>query len=164
MGLRNTTGCDTAWIWTRVSVVKPLTLRCSALDCCATRLSYHSLTMHGSACVSVSVTVWWAWWPGHDLFLRKPSLGRGSLGNHSPVTCGNRATANTQQIAGQWQHWRCTHTQVSCYRQSHRQTLWLPYQWSLGLLCHSLPHLVLMKCFYYGYIWLSDGLLVVRKS
>ena len=37
MGLPITPGCDTAWIRTRVSVVTPLALRCSALDRCAIR-------------------------------------------------------------------------------------------------------------------------------
>ena len=36
-GLPITVGCDTAWIWTRVSVVAPQALRCSAFDRCATR-------------------------------------------------------------------------------------------------------------------------------
>ena len=40
MGLLITAGCDTAWIWTRVSVVTPLALRCSALGRCATREAY----------------------------------------------------------------------------------------------------------------------------
>jgi hypothetical protein len=31
-----TAGCDTAWNQTRVCIVMPLALRCSALDCCAT--------------------------------------------------------------------------------------------------------------------------------
>ena len=38
MGPPITAGCDTAWIQTRVSVVTPLALRCSALDRCATRM------------------------------------------------------------------------------------------------------------------------------
>jgi hypothetical protein len=36
-GLPIKAGWDTAWIWTRVSVVMPLALRCSALDRCTTR-------------------------------------------------------------------------------------------------------------------------------
>ena len=32
MGLPSRAGCDTAWSQTRVSVVTPLALRCSALD------------------------------------------------------------------------------------------------------------------------------------
>ena len=32
MGLPIAAGCDTAWIRTRVSIVTPLALRCSALD------------------------------------------------------------------------------------------------------------------------------------
>ena len=42
MGLPITAGCDTAWIWNRVCVVKPQVLRCSAFDCCATREPLHN--------------------------------------------------------------------------------------------------------------------------
>ena len=37
MRLRSTAGCDTAWNRTRMSVVMPQALRCSALDRCATQ-------------------------------------------------------------------------------------------------------------------------------
>jgi hypothetical protein len=37
MGLPITASCDTAWIWTRVSIVTPLALSCRALDRCATQ-------------------------------------------------------------------------------------------------------------------------------
>ena len=42
VGLPIPASCDTAWIRTRVSVVMPLALRCSALDCCASRESQMS--------------------------------------------------------------------------------------------------------------------------
>jgi hypothetical protein len=40
MGLPITASCDTAWIRTRVSIVMPQALRCSALTCCTTRETF----------------------------------------------------------------------------------------------------------------------------
>ena len=42
MGLPTMASYDTAWSRTRVSVVTPLALRCSALDRCATREQYNT--------------------------------------------------------------------------------------------------------------------------
>ena len=53
MGLQITVGCDTAWIWTRVSVVMPLALRCSALDRRATK--------EPSGAKEKPTTLHWSW-------------------------------------------------------------------------------------------------------